>query len=59
MTLYIEALERAVRASYGVPGPLVGAGTYDAASARARELRRLGYGPVYAPHEDPRPLPGT
>ncbi len=25
-----------------------------AASAQAREMRRMGYGNVYAPHEDPR-----
>lgn len=26
----------------------------EAASAEAREMRRMGYGNVYAPHEDPR-----
>ena len=59
MALHIEELERAVRASYGVPGPLVGAGIYYPDVAHARELRRMGYGPVYAPREDPRLLPGT
>lgn len=53
------ALDRALRAVYTVPGPLIGSGRYDAASARARELRRMGYGPVYVPHEDPRLLPGS
>lgn len=29
----------------------------DAASTQARELRRMGYGNIRAPHEDPRLLP--
>lgn len=53
----IQALERAIATAHSVPGPLIASGTYDAASAFARRLRWMGYGPVYAAHEDPRPLP--